>query len=69
MSFLEEKNIEARVVQMSDVDYNGWIDLVDPSWSGAIPATLIWRGDERVFLERELERDELNEYVLKMTRQ
>ncbi len=27
---------------MTDLDYNSWIDLVDPSWSGAIPATLIY---------------------------
>jgi len=63
LGFLEERGIEARVVMMSDLDYNGWIDLVDPSWSGAIPATLIYRRDSRVFLEKELSREELNNYV------
>jgi hypothetical protein len=48
---------------MSDLDYNSWIDLVDPSWSGAIPATLIFNAEERVFLEKELTQSELYDHV------
>jgi hypothetical protein len=29
------------VLLLDDIDYNSWIDKVDKSWSGAIPATLI----------------------------
>lgn len=58
-AFLEEKGITAEVRLMTDHNYNEWIDLVDPSWSGAIPATLIYNGDKRVFLEKELEKEEL----------
>ena len=61
--FLEEKEITATVMLVSDLDYNAWIDLVDPSWSGALPATLIYRGKSRVFLEKELTRSELNTHV------
>jgi thiol-disulfide isomerase/thioredoxin len=61
--FLEEKGITAPVKLLSDLDYNGWINLVDPSWSGAIPATLIYNSDGRVFLEKELTRNELYEHV------
>lgn len=61
--FLQEKEISAPVVLMNDLDYNGWIDRVDPSWTGSIPATLIFNREERLFLEQELTRDELFEYV------
>jgi thiol-disulfide isomerase/thioredoxin len=57
--FLEEKGISAEVKIVTDTDYNSWIDRVDPSWSGAIPATLIYNKDRRVFLEKELSYNEL----------
>lgn len=61
--FLKEEEITADVLLMTDMDYNAWIDRVDPEWSGAIPATLIYNGERRVFLEKELTRDELFNYV------
>jgi hypothetical protein len=48
---------------MTDMDYNAWIDRVDPSWTGAIPATLIYRKDQRLFFEKELTYDELSKHV------
>lgn len=57
--FLEEKGISAEVKIITDTDYNAWIDRVDPSWTGAIPATLIYNKDHRVFLEKELSHNEL----------
>jgi thiol-disulfide isomerase/thioredoxin len=61
--FLEEKEISAPVMLMTDLDYNAWIERIDKSWSGAIPATLIYNRDQRVFLEQELTREELWEHV------
>jgi len=49
--FLNESNITAEIVLLSDGKYNNWIDLVDPSWSGAIPATLLLYGNKRLFFE------------------
>lgn len=63
LPFLKEKEITATVMLVTDLNYNGWIDLVDPSWSGALPATLIYNRDSRVFLEKELTRDALFEQV------
>ena len=57
--FLENKGISAEVKIITDTDYNAWIDRVDPSWTGAIPATLIYNKDHRVFLEKELSYNEL----------
>ena len=61
--FLKEKDITAEVFLVTDLDYNAWIERVDPGWSGAIPATLIYRQDKRVFLEKELTRNELITHV------
>lgn len=61
--FLEEKEITAEVRIMTDTDYNAWIDRVDPKWTGAIPATLIYNKDRRVFLEKELTYNELINHV------
>jgi thiol-disulfide isomerase/thioredoxin len=61
--FLKEKEITAPVFLVTDLQYNEWIDRVDPNWSGAIPATLIYNGEKRIFLEKEISRDELFEKV------
>lgn len=61
--FLKEKDITAEVKLVTDLDYNAWINRIDPGWSGAIPATLIYKQDKRLFLEKELSRDELFNHV------
>lgn len=61
--FLKEKGVSAEVRIMTDLDYNAWIDRVDPAWTGAIPATLIYQKDQRVFLEKELTYDELKTHI------
>lgn len=37
------------VIALADDKYNTWIDRVDPEWGGAIPVTIIYRNDERIF--------------------
>lgn len=62
--FVDKKKITAQVVLLSDKDYNAWLDKIDASWSGAIPATLILNGKRKLFAEREFESfTELNDYV------
>jgi len=60
-NFIEKRKIESTVLLLDNTDYNSWIDKVDPSWSGAIPATLIINGPtgERLFLEKQFEEGEL----------
>jgi thiol-disulfide isomerase/thioredoxin len=67
--FLNNKNIDIRVLLIDELDYNLWIDMVDPSWSGAIPATLIIEPDtgRRIFLEKEFENDELVDLIESFT--
>ncbi|RLD24193.1 MAG: hypothetical protein DRI71_03275 [Bacteroidetes bacterium] len=68
--FLEKKNINLRVLLIDEVDYNLWIDMVDPTWSGAIPATLIIEPEtgRRKFLENEFENDELEIEIQNFTK-
>lgn len=68
--FLDKKNIDLRVLLIDELDYNLWIDMVDPSWSGAIPATLIIEPGtgHRIFLEKEFENNELVEVIESFTK-
>jgi len=63
--FLTKNNIQSEVVLLADGKANNWIDKIDPSWSGAIPITLILRGSERKFYEREFHStEEIEEELL-----
>ena len=61
--FMVEKELTAPVINMTEMDYNSWIPNVDGNWSGAIPATLIYKGANRRFISGEVSRDELFEAV------
>jgi len=50
--FIEKNNLQSKVILLDDPDANSWIDKVSPKWSGAIPATLIKRGDKEAFYEK-----------------
>jgi len=53
--FIVKNNIKSEVVLLADNRSNEWIDKVDESWSGAIPATFIYNQDAYQFLEHEFE--------------
>lgn len=66
-SFIERKGIKAPVFLLDDVDYNKWIDKVDTSWSGAIPASLFIKSDgTRAFHEGEVTEIELKSLINKL---
>jgi thiol-disulfide isomerase/thioredoxin len=50
--FLKKKNLIADVCLLDDKDANYWINAIDPSWSGALPATIIYKNKERAFFEK-----------------
>jgi thiol-disulfide isomerase/thioredoxin len=64
-AFIARKKMKAETLLLDEVDYNTWIDKVDASWSGAIPATLIInpKTGHRKFVERELEEGELQKLM------
>jgi thiol-disulfide isomerase/thioredoxin len=65
LPFVDKRNLQAQVLLLDEIDYNSWIDKVDPSWSGAIPATLIVNPvtGERKFMEKEMNEAELNTLI------
>ncbi len=51
-AFIRRKGYQhCRVVLLNEPKPHVWIDRVDPSWSGSIPATLFIRGERRLFGE------------------
>ncbi|WP_017731081.1 TlpA family protein disulfide reductase [Nafulsella turpanensis] len=61
--FVDRQKMSSTVKLLDETDYNSFIDEVDPSWSGAIPATLVIFGDERRFVEGEMTEAELNQLI------
>lgn len=61
--FIAKRDINSPVLLLDNTDYNSWIDKVDPSWSGAIPATLMINGatGEKIFYEQQFQIGELEE--------
>lgn len=58
--FIKNNGLEPEVVVLDDPNQNKWINGVDKSWSGAIPATIIYSKDKRAFFEKSFSYDELN---------
>lgn len=63
LPFIEEKKLQSDVVLLRDPDANSWIGKVSPDWSGAIPATIIYKNDERKFYEQSFTYEELEKEV------
>jgi thiol-disulfide isomerase/thioredoxin len=61
-TFVARKNLTTPVFLLDEIDYNSWIDKVDPSWQGAIPATLIINTatGQRKFVAKEIEEGQLD---------
>lgn len=47
--FLEKNQLGPEIALLLDDDVNSWGNEVDPSWGGAIPITLVYKGDDRSF--------------------
>lgn len=53
--FLAKNNLQSEVLVLTDPDANSWVDKVNPTWSGAIPATVVYKGDKNEFYEKSFE--------------
>lgn len=64
-AFIARKNMKSDVLLLDEIDYNSWIDKVDKSWEGAIPATLIYNPatGKRIFTQHELKEGELEKLI------
>lgn len=57
--FIQKNNLKGKIVLMADPDQNTWIPKVDKTWSGAIPATLIYSKNSRKFYEQSFTYNQL----------
>jgi thiol-disulfide isomerase/thioredoxin len=62
--FIEKNKLKSKVILLDDPDVNTWIDKINPEWSGAIPATMIKKGNKEAFYEKSFHSfDELEEII------
>ncbi|MEZ4900761.1 MAG: TlpA disulfide reductase family protein [Spirosomataceae bacterium] len=63
--FVAHKKLISKVWVLNEPDANSWIDKVNSSWSGAIPATLIFNNFKKKssFFEQKLEYNQLVQEV------
>jgi len=63
LPFIKNKQIKSEVLLLRDPDADSWIPKVDSTWSGAIPATVIYNADNRKFYEKSFTYDELEKEI------
>lgn len=61
--FMKENQLQSDVVLLRDPDADSWIPKVDSTWSGAIPATVIYNKDKRRFYEKSFTYEELENEI------
>lgn len=61
--FIRDNQLKSEVILLNEPDANSWIPQVDEKWSGAIPATVIYKNDNRKFYERSFTYAELEAEV------
>jgi thiol-disulfide isomerase/thioredoxin len=57
--FVEKQNIQSKVLHLSDRNEQFWIADIAESWTGSIPATLIYNKEKRKFYEQTFSQEEL----------
>ena len=63
IQFIKRKDLKEKVVLLNDPDANSWIEKVNKDWSGAIPATIIYRNEKRNFYEKSFTEQELENEI------
>lgn len=63
--FTEKYQINEKVVLLDAPNENEWIPKIDSTWSGAIPATIIFNKNKRAFYEQSFTKEALFEEVEK----
>ena len=62
--FINEKQVQADVLLLNAGNPNGWIDAIDSTWSGSIPATIMYRKNKKAFFyEGEFTQNQLDSVI------
>jgi thiol-disulfide isomerase/thioredoxin len=64
LPFIKKPELKSEIILLDDPRSNDWIPRVDGSWSGAIPATIIFTRNSRSFHEKVFTWDELESLVI-----
>jgi hypothetical protein len=58
---VKKKDLKSEILLLDEQNPNEWIDKIEPEWTGSLPATIILRNriKKRMFLEKQLEKEEL----------
>lgn len=57
--FIKKKKLQSKILHFEDSNEQFWIPDIAESWSGSIPATLIYNSNKRKFYERTFSYKEL----------
>jgi thiol-disulfide isomerase/thioredoxin len=66
--FIKKKNLTPQVILLNDPNENQWIPAIDSTWSGALPATLIYNKEKRAFYKQSFTKESLLKEVEKFTK-
>lgn len=67
-AFINKNGIQSETALLSAGNPNSWIDKIDESWSGAIPATVYYRNSEKLeFHEGDYSEETLKNSINKLT--
>lgn len=61
--FVKKMELRSKILVLDEPDANAWIPKVDTTWSGAIPATLVYNRKQRIFFNKPLTYDELQKTI------
>lgn len=65
-TFINQNHVQPEVLLLNAGNPNIWIDQIDSNWSGAIPATIMYKhGKKAFFYEGEFTRDKLDSVIQK----
>jgi thiol-disulfide isomerase/thioredoxin len=67
--FVTRKALKNKVVILAETDPNSWIDKIDKTWSGALPATLIINTltGKRKLIQKELHEGDLEKLITEVS--
>lgn len=68
LPFVKERGLGSHVMVLDDPRQHEWIPKLDPDWSGAIPATLIYNKDKKKFYEKPFTYEELQKELNEFTK-
>jgi thiol-disulfide isomerase/thioredoxin len=68
LPFIQKKKLQSEIVLLNEPDPNIWIDKIESTWTGSLPATLIFNGSskKRMFYEKQISKEELFSTIQQM---